>query len=177
MRNIGKILWLLPVAAHIGYILATYDKLPGTIGSGGGEGGTNIYVFIVQWFTLVGLANVAFAFIHIRLPRFSDRMLSVPNKDYWLENTQRRARLVERIREQIEATLLMMNIFFLAVYQNIYQTNVQGPVLQIQQMILVSFFMILPLVIVVGVFLFGMRSLASEARKNKEPIDEEPSSR
>ena len=177
MRNAGKILWLLPVAAHIGYILATHDKLPGMIGSGGGEGGTDLYVFIVQWFALVGLANVAFALIHVRLPRFSDRMLSVPNKDYWLANAQRRARLVERIREQIEATLLMMNIFFLAVYQNIYQTNVQGPVIHIRPMILVPFFMILPLVIVVGVFLFGMRSLASEARKNKEPIDEEPSSR
>ena len=147
MRNIGKILWLLPVAAHIGYILATHDKLPVMIGSGGGEEGTNVYIFIVQWFAMVGLANVAFAFIHMRLPRFSDKMLSVPNKDYWLENTERRARLVERIREQIEATLLMMNIFFLAVYQNIYQTNVEGPVVHIRPMILVPFFMILPLAV------------------------------
>jgi hypothetical protein len=177
LRNIGKILWLLPVAAHIGYILATHDKLPDMIGAGDGEGGTDIYVFIVQWFALVGFANLAFAFIHVRLPRFSDKMLSVPNKNYWLANTERRARLVERIREQIEATLLMMNIFFLAVYQNIYQTNVQEPVIQIRPMILVPFFMILPLVIILGVFLFGMRSLASEARKNKEPIDEESSSR
>jgi len=82
LRNLGSVIWLVPVAAQVGYILATYDELPGKIGAGPDAGGTDFHLFIVEWFAIVGLANLAFAIIHVRLPKLSDRSFRIPGRDY-----------------------------------------------------------------------------------------------
>jgi hypothetical protein len=165
VRSLGSVLWLVPLATQIGYILATYDELPAMVGAGPESSGTDAMIFIVEWFAIVGLANLAFAIIHVRLPRLGDRMLAVPGRAHWLSSPERRAVLVDRLRGVCEITLLLLNVFFLAVYQNIYQTNVPAPVVAIQTGILVPFFMVLPLAAVAVSLLVVLRNLAAEARR------------
>ena len=165
MRNLGSVLWLVPLAAQVGYILATYDELPEMVGAGPGTSGTAFDLFIVEWFAIVGLANMAFAVIHVKLPKLSDRSFRVPGRDYWLANAERKEQLIDRLRGVCEIILLLINIFFLAVYQNIYQTNAPAPVMAIAPQVLIPAFMVLPLVAIVIAFLFVMRGLAADARR------------
>jgi hypothetical protein len=166
MRHLGRILWLIPFAAQIGYLLATSDDLPRLVGGSPGDPGTRLSLFVAEWFAVIGLANAAFVFVHLRLPTFSDRMLSVPGKEHWLSTPQTRAVLVERLRGVCESALLMLNVFFLAVYQSIYQTNASRPVITVPEKILIPCFMALPVAVILASVLLAMRSLAREARKH-----------
>jgi len=165
VRNLGSVLWIVPVAAQVGYILATYDELPPAVGAGPGTEGTALVLFIVEWFAIVGLGNVAFALIHVRLPALRDSALRVPGRDFWLSTPERRGELVDRLRGICEIILLLLNVFFLAVYQDIYQTNVPDPVISFSPRVLVPVFMVLPLVSIVVAFLVVMRGLAADARR------------
>jgi hypothetical protein len=165
VRNLGSVVWLVPVAAQVGYILATYDELPAAIGAGPESGGTAFELFIVEWFAIVGLANLAFSVIHVRLPKLSDRSFRVPGRDFWLATAERKEILIDRLRGICEIVLLLINVFFLAVYQNIYQTNVPDPVMSISPAVLVTAFMVLPLTAIVVAFAVVMRGLAADARR------------
>jgi len=77
--------------------------------------------------------------------------------------------MIDRLRGVCEIILLLINVFFLAVYQNIYQTNVPAPVISVSPKILIPAFMVLPLVAIVFAFLFVMRGLAANARRKQGP--------
>lgn len=164
MRHLGRVLWLVPLSVHIGYISATYWHLPQYFGSDSGES-TNRTILMIEWFAIIGMANLIFSFIHVRLPRFSDRMLAVPGKAYWLATEERRIELVERLKGVCESALFNLNIFFLAVYQSIYQSNVMRPTMFIPPSVLVLFFMAVPLLVLVAAVLAASRTLASRARR------------
>jgi hypothetical protein len=157
-------LWIVPFAAQVGYVLATFDQLPERLG-GEGEAGTATAFFIVEWFAILAAANLAFAVLHLRLPRLGDRMLAVPGRDWWLAEPERRAGLIDRLRAVCEVALLMLNVFFLAVYQSIYQTNAALPILALPPLVLISGFMLAPLVAVVAHFAWTLHSLARAARE------------
>lgn len=163
MRALGQLLWILPFAAHVAYVLATVEQLPASLG-GDGEAGTATSVFVVEWFAILGAANLAFAVLHLRLPRLPDRMLQVPGKEHWLATPEHRAELVERLRGVCEVALTMLNVLFLAVYQSIYQTNAALPILALPPSVLFPAFMVAPLLITVGHLLRSLRALATDAR-------------
>ena len=74
-----------------------------------------------MWFGIVGSANLAFALLHLRLPKLGNRWLAVPGQAYWLATPERKSILVDRLRGISETALLCLNILFLAIYQTIYQ--------------------------------------------------------
>jgi hypothetical protein len=164
LRSLGALLWIVPFAAHVGYVLATFDQLPGHLGEDGGTGGATA-LFIVEWFAVLGAANLAFTALHLRLPRLRDGMLSVPGRDWWLADPERRAELVDRLRAVCEVALLMLNVFFLAVYQSIYQTNTPLPILALPPPVLIAGFMLAPLLAVVAHLAWTLRTLARAARE------------
>lgn len=164
MSSISRFLWLIPFAAQVAYIFATHEEMPRLMGATANDPGTRAYMFIAEWFAVVGMANIIFVFVDLRLPSFSDRMLSVPGKSYWLSTPATRAALVEKLRGICEAALLLLNIFFLAVYQFIYQTNVARPVFQIPGNILLFGFVALPIAVIVGYILWTLWALSSTAR-------------
>ncbi len=165
MRYLGSVLWFVPFFVHIGYLLATYMHLPPEIGVDSVGSGTSVMLFIVGWFAIVGSANLAFMFLYIRLPGFGDRVLAVPKQDYWLSTAELRGELIDRLRSICDAALFGLNVFFLAVYQIIYQTNAVVPFLSVPPAALVFFFMILPLLVAVIAMLVTIRGLAADARK------------
>jgi hypothetical protein len=165
MRPLGNIIWPLPFAVHIGYVLATASHLPAMLG---GSTGTQTGYFLLIWLTLAALANGAFAFLLIRLPYFGSGMLKVPGQRYWLATGERKAELISRLRGICETALFSLNIFFAAVYQAIYQSNTFHPYLSIPLPVLVVFFMGLPLFFTVIYMIMAIRGLGTGARNATE---------
>ncbi|MCP4199659.1 MAG: hypothetical protein GY762_21145 [Proteobacteria bacterium] len=165
MRYLGNVIWPVPFALHVGYILATAAHLPTTIG---GSPGTQTGYFLGTWLTLVALANSAFIFLLIRLPYFGSAMLKVPGQHYWLATRERRDELISRLRGICEVALFSLNIFFIAVYQAVYQHNTVHPYLAIPFPVLVFFFMGVPLFFTVVYMIMAIRGLATSARKHTE---------
>jgi hypothetical protein len=75
---------------------------------------------------------------------FSDRVLSVPGKEFWFKNNENRSRLINKLKELLDTILILLNILFLAVYQLIYQSNMATPVMIIPQDILIPAFIFTP---------------------------------
>ena len=165
MKHLSSVLWFIPAAVHVAYILATYSHLPLVLGINAQSKGISTSFFIIEWAAVVGLACIFFGILHVRLPRLSDKMLSVPGKQYWLSNKERKAELIDRLRSITETILLMLNIFFLAVYQNIYQTNATRPVISIPSKVLITGFMVAPLILILVNILNQLRIMARESTK------------
>ena len=147
MKAIASTIWIIPAAAHVAYVLATYDTLPLQVGAEAGAGGTSVEIFIIEWLLIFTCANAAFALIHIKLPKMSNRMLTVPKKEYWLQTEERKTVVIDKLKGICETSLLMINILFLAVYQQIYQSNVVNPIIKMSEAVLVAMFMVTPLLI------------------------------
>lgn len=171
MKHLGRVLWIVPLAVHVGYLLATREQLPSELGADPGQRGTGVSLFVAEWLVVLGAANLAFVLLHARLPRMSDRMLSVPGKSYWLSTPKRRSIAVEKLRGIVETALLLLDVFFLAVYQLIYQTNVAEPVVSLPQTALIVLFMVLPLVGIALAMLLALRALAAGAREGRNRRD------
>jgi hypothetical protein len=148
------VLWLAPVLVHLAYLLATSRELPEAFGARpwDADAGTSTRLFLIEWLAIVGLADAALLAVHVRLPRFSDRLLSVPRKEHWLGSPARRAELVERLRGFVETALLLLNVFFLAVYQRVYQANAPRPAVSVSADVLVVGFMAVPLLLIAIAF-------------------------
>lgn len=184
MKHLGKVLWMIPLAVHVGYFLATFEHYPSYIGAGVGELGTEFYLFVTEWFAIIGLANVALLGVHIKLPTMKDRWLSVPGKDFWISTEARKEELIDKLRGFCEAALLLLNVFFLAIYQSVYQSNAPSPVVKLGDPILVGGFVVVPIVLLLAAFAATLRSLASKARHfhdeaavDEEAVDEAPPTR
>ncbi len=165
MRHVSAIVWVIPFAVHVGYILATSAHLPSTVGVTADDPGTSARLFLSMWFAIICAANIAFVIVRNRLPHFSDGMLTVPGQKYWLSTPENKYELIDRLRGICEANLLGLNVFFLAIYQSIYQANVTRPFLTMSTLVLVFFFMALPLLVAVISMLITLRGLAADARK------------
>jgi hypothetical protein len=154
VRLVSRTLWVAPFLVHLAYVLATLRGLPDAIGARpwAQDPGTSAGTLLVEWLTIVGLANLALLAVHLRLPRASDRLLSVPGKAVWLSSEERRAELVERLRGFLETALVLLNVFFLAVYQGIYQSAVPHPVLTVPFAALAFGFMGVPLALIAAAF-------------------------
>ncbi len=161
MSSLSSAIWMIPLAVHVGYLLASYSHLPPSIG---GAPGTPTWLFLSMWLPIVAVANGAFLFIIVRLPRFGSRMLRVPGQRYWLATKERKGELVSRLCGICEIALFGLNIFFFAVYQAIYQGNTLHPYLFVPFSALVFFFMGLPLLFIVIYMVITIRGLASKAR-------------
>ena len=147
-RIISQTLWILPLVIHIAYLTATLPYLPDTIGSVNSFT-ANHSSFVFQWMGTIIFANVSLFFLDIRLHTFSDKILSVPSKDYWLKDSAHKKMLITKLKELIETILFLINIFFLAIYQLIYQSNVTTTVFKLPGVILFYAFIILPLTTII----------------------------
>ncbi len=165
----GRLLWIIPFATHIAYVLATYGHLPPTIGQTFEDPGVSLRLFFILWFALIGLANVLFLILYRRLPKLKDRMLQVPGQEHWLSTPETRAELIRRLRGVIDAAMLGLNLFFLSVYQLIYQSNTFRPVIAFPIPVLMGGFMVLSLLTVAVAMILTVRSLSVDAKSNQGP--------
>jgi hypothetical protein len=166
MRYLSSVIWLAPFAVHVGYALSTYGHMPLYLGGTAGEAGAPVAVFFACWSAMILSANLVFVFLYFRLPKLKDRMLSVPGKAYWLSTDELRQELVERLRGLIGVALFGLNVFFLAVYQSIYQANAAPPLVFVPMAFLVFFFMLLPMLVTIVMMAAALVSLARDARRD-----------
>ena len=160
MSFISRTLWLVPFALHIGYAAAVFPHFPQTIGRTAARSGTLLDRFYLFWFLVVVAANLAFVLIRKRLPTLNDRMLSVPSKQVWLATAANREVLVARLGGIVETALFGLNIFFIAVFQAIYQANVVKPLIALPMPVLLVGFILFPLLLVCIYFIYVVHGLA-----------------
>lgn len=168
MTMLSRTIWLIPFFTHIAYVAATYPGLAGYVGTYGESSST---LLVIEWFALLGAMNLSFGLLHIRLPKLSDKMLSVPGKDYWLATPTLRSDLVERLRGLCEAALTLLNIFFLGVYQYIYQSWAERPVLEFPPLYLVAGFIAGPILLLVSWTIIATRRMAKQAHSPHQAQD------
>lgn len=167
----GRLLWIIPFSTHIAYALGTFGHLPAVIGQTYDDPGVSLKAFYIFWFALMGLANVLFLVLYQRMPRLGDRLLQVPGQEYWLSTPETKSELIRRLRGVIEASMLGLNLFFLTVYQLIYQSNTFRPVVAFPVPVLMGGFAPLSLLLVVVVMILTLRNLAAGARSKGCPIE------
>ena len=165
MGYLGQVIWFIPLAMHGGYFLATLPHFTAVLKVAEHASGIARWQFAAGWCAVVGAANLAFLVLMIWLPKMRDTMLQVPGSRYWLSGVEPRRELISRLRGICAAALFGLNIFFLAVYQMIYQSHVARPYLKMSSATLVIFFMIIPLLVSLISMVLTLRSLAVDSRE------------
>ncbi len=160
MSFISRTIWLFPFALHVGYAAAVFDQFPEIVGRSAKSDGTLAVRFYLLWFLVAAAANLAFCLLKGKLPKLNDKMLSVPASKVWLATPENREILFERLGAIVETALFGLNIFFLAVFQAIYQANVIRPVVALPLPVLLVGFMLAPLLMVGIHFTFVVHGLA-----------------
>ena len=164
MRFLTRVLWLVPFGVHAGYALATCGHMPAELRGARGAG-TSVALFFLLWAATIILSNLTFLALCLRLPRMRGKMLSVPRRSYWLSGPEQRAELIQRLRGIVGVAMFGLNVFFLAVYQSIYQANARPPMVFVPMEVLVFFFMVAPLVISAGMMVFEVAAMTREAAR------------
>ena len=154
LTAISRFLWLFPFTAHAAYLAATLQFFPEQVGPDRGAAVSRSF-FMTEWIVIVAFSNALLFYFWKRMPRFSDKMLGVPNREYWLQDAKHRATLVTRLQNLIETVLVLINILFLGVYQWVYQSNVLSPVIRLPILLLIAGFITLPMSLII-VYLIGM---------------------
>jgi len=163
MPSLSRFVWLLPLAIHIGYLFSTFSYMPMFIGRTYDNFGIPVSSFYIAWLSIIFLANFVFVFLHFRLPFFKNKMFAIPKRDFWLETQKNKEELIRRLRGIIEVSLFGLNIFFLAIYQSIYQANVLDAVVIFPKLILLLGFMVVPILIIFGVMIIVLKNLKLDA--------------
>lgn len=158
MAIIYRYLWLFPLIVHGAYFAANYSFLPQRIGEPP-ETVISRTVFALEWIAIVSLSNVVLWGIWYRMPRFSNKVLSVPNREYWLKTDENRTALIERLQNLLESILVLVNVFFLGIFQWIYQSNVSSPVMHLPRIVLIGGFLTLPLLMILFFMLSFIKKL------------------
>lgn len=146
MTIVLRYLWLFPFTIHFAYALATFRYFPDFVGHNS-DAMSGRTLFIVEWALIVLLSNGALIYMVHRLPKFNNRILAVPNKDYWLKSEETKQLLIQKLQGMLESILVMSNIFFLGIYQFLYQTNVQIVALKLPSVVIFSAFIAVPMVL------------------------------
>ena len=149
MRFLIRLLVFVPLSVHVAYATATIRHLPVRLGQTPDSIGTDRLNALILWFCLIGLCNLAFIFLHVRMPKFKDAALTLPGMKAVPSDPEARADLVSRLRAVAETALFSLNLFFLAIYQAVYQANTPHPTLQFPRAVLFVGFMVVPLFVVI----------------------------
>ncbi len=165
LSKLLRYLWVFPFAVHMGYIAATCQYFPARVGSEVGHAISPTF-FFGEWLAIVVLSNIAMVALRVLMPRFNDRILSVPRKEYWLANPERRQTLILMLQGFMETVMVLLNIFFLGIFQWVYQSNVGMPVVRLPVMVIVPGFISVPLILVMF-FMIGLMRTLKKAEDKK----------
>lgn len=143
---------------HAGYFAATCRYIPNRVGPDPGAAVSRL-VFSFEWLAIVLFSNLLLFVFWKRMPHLSDKTLSVPNREYWLTNPEHRNDLIARLQNLIETILVLINIFFLGIYQWVYQSNVLTPVIRLPIMLLIAGFITFPLTLIAVYMVSLMKAL------------------
>jgi len=168
MRFLGRVLFIVPLSVHIGYLAATFPELATMVGHTAKSAGLPKSRFALLWCLTIALANIVFIAVYWIMPKMKDSMLRVPGAIYWLSCEERRTELVARLRGVVEVSLLGLNLFFFAVYQSIYQANALAPAVSFQPAVLIIFFMIAPILMILVWGVLVIRGIALDASEPDE---------
>jgi uncharacterized membrane protein len=127
MRNLEKVFVTLFAIALI-QVFIYYPQLPDRMASHfNGSGHANGWSSKVGFFGLCGGLMLLMAMIFLFMPRvsFSDRQVSLPNKDYWMSE-ERRDRTIRFIRDQMLWFGVAHIAFMICTVQLVIEANLRS---------------------------------------------------
>jgi hypothetical protein len=149
IRLLNRLAAFVPLAVHIALAAATVRDLPTHLGRTVDRPGMDTKLCLAAWVVLTLACNTAFTFLDLRMPKFKDAALRLTGRSRRPLTREARNDLVSRLQAVAETALLCLNIFFLAVYQAVYQANTPYPILQFPMIVLFVGFMLVPLLLLV----------------------------
>ena len=150
MGILYRLIAFIPLLVHAAFAAAVAEHLPGRLGMTVDAPGMDTTECLVGWALLVGLCNLSFILLYLKMPSFKDKTLALPGLPRNGLGPEIREELVRRLRGVAETALLGMNVFFLAVFQAVYQANVAHPLIRFPAPVLLVGFMLVPLLLVAG---------------------------
>ncbi len=126
-----RILWLLSLATVVVQAGASITDLPGTLAThfdwnGTPNGWSSKTGFYFLWGVIVLVVNVWVPIVPRMVRRLSPTVVSVPNKEYWLQDEAHKERFVGRLSSLLEIVLTLSNLICIAAFQIVVQYNTEG---------------------------------------------------
>ena len=149
MGFLYRLIAFIPLSVHAAFAAAVAEHLPARLGMTVDAPGIDTNECLIGWALLVGLCNLSFVLLYLKMPTFKDKSLSLPGLPRSL-GPEMREELVRRLRGVAETALLGMNVFFLAVFQAVYQANAAHPLIRFPVPVLLVGFMLVPLLLIAG---------------------------
>jgi uncharacterized membrane protein len=150
-------LWLLALAAVVGYFFLTYGELPGRVathfdGAGRPNGFQTKQVYLTSFLGFIFILNGIFGGLYFLLRRIPAAFLNIPRKDYWLSTPELRDELRQKLQGLVGLLGLFLNTVFLFTERVIYQQNTSDAVFEIPLMGGVIFILVCSLFFVLFIF-------------------------
>ena len=130
-----KYLWICSLIILVLQGYSAYSMLPVKVAthfkmSGVPNGWSSKQEFFILLYSMIfGINALLLGFI-IWLPRMmygaSARLLSIPNRDYWLATDERRAECGKIMRNMMYGTMILMNFMFGYIFHIIVQSNISA---------------------------------------------------
>lgn len=130
MNRILLILWLLTVATLLWLSVGSYTSLPERMvssfdASGQAVGESDKGSFFLVWYFVVVLLNVFVPLIPW-IARVKPSLVSVPNRDYWLETPERRDEFRNRMGNFTLVLTILLNLLFCLILKGTIDVNIEG---------------------------------------------------
>ena len=128
--------WLLAIAAMVGYFFLLYGGLPERVathfdaeGKPNGFQGKSDYLFFFLRF--IFLINGLFGAMFVFMERIPSQWINLPGKTYWFSTPQLKSEIFEKLRGVVCLLGLFCNLAFLFTEHIIYQENTPDPAFRI----------------------------------------------
>ncbi len=93
-------------------------------GYGEADGWTDKFSLMLTYYLIVSFIISIFLIIVVLIKKIPDRMINLPNKSYWLEQT-RREETIESIRNYLSWIGIVSILFMVFVFSEIYSANIK----------------------------------------------------
>jgi len=129
--RLTKMLWILTIILVIFQGFYSYAKLPERMathfsGSGKPDGWSNRDSFYLTFYAILLGLNLMFYAISRFMHKIPPSMVNMPNKQYWFSTEERKKVAMGRTRDLMFIVLIMMNVYFVILFEAIARTNTSG---------------------------------------------------
>lgn len=130
MNRILLILWLLTLATLVWLGVGSYTSLPNTMVSSFDAAGQPVGEsakgsFFLVWYFVIASLNV-FVPLILWIARVKPTLVSVPNRDYWIETPERREEFRNRMANFTLVLTVLLNLLFCLILKGTIDVSLEG---------------------------------------------------
>ncbi len=131
LHRIIKLIWILSLALLAIQAFYYYSQLPEEIAShfdssGQPDGFSGKTEFYILWIIILFSVNIWVSLTNLIVKQIPPEYINIPNKKYWLENEERKNRLVQILFSSLGMIFIATNILLIMVFHQIVISNLGG---------------------------------------------------